>query len=97
MLQNYYMSTARHEMAMLKGEIKGNTIRVETRHLIGYTVLLDGGLVNLDEPVVIYTNGNESFSGKIERSLPFMLEWARRHRDPGMVFSSYVRIVVKSD
>jgi len=97
MLHNYYMSTARQGMATLKGSIDGNTIRVETRHLMSYTVLLDDEMVNLDEPVVIHTNGRQGFSGKVERSLPFMLEWARRHRDPEMIFSAYARIVVKRD
>jgi len=97
MLDNYFLATARAGMAVLNGKITGSTVRVKTKHIIGYTVLLSDRMLDLDEPLDIYTNGKLSFSGKAARSLPFMLEWARRHRDPGMVFSSHVRVVVRNE
>lgn len=95
MLENYLMSNAQAAMALLDGEIKGNTIRVEARHVVGYTVLLDDRMVDLERPIEVYTNGKLSYTGSVTRSLPFMLEWARRHRDPEMLFSCHARVVVE--
>jgi len=97
MLENYFLATARAGMAILNGKIAGNTVRVATKHVIGYSVLLSDRMLDLDEPLEVYTNGKLSFHGKAQRSLPFMLEWARRYRDPEMVFSAHVRIVVRDE
>ena len=95
MLDNYFLAAARAGMGILNGKIQGNVVKVKTRHLIGYTVLLNDRMLDLDEPVAVYTNGKKTYYGKVARSVPFMLEWARRHRDPEMLFSAYVRIVVR--
>ena len=94
MSRNYRFSTAKAGMAVLNGEITGSTIKVEARHLIGYTILLNDRMLPLDKPIEVITNGKKSLSGTVKRSLPFMLEWARRSRDPEMIYSAYVRIVL---
>ena len=97
MLQNYLYSTMKAGMGQLTGDIDGNAVRVNARHVVGYTLLLDDRMVNLDRPVDIFTNGKKDYSGKVERSLKFMLDWARRSRDPEMVYSTYVRVVLGSE
>ena len=94
---NYMRSLMRTGVGKLDGQIDGNRITVSTRHIMGYTVLLDDRLVDLDKPVQVITNGKQSFSDKVDRDLPFMLEWARRHADPGMLYSAHVRVVIESE
>ena len=91
---NYIRSLMRTGVGKLDGQIEGNRISVSARHVMGYTVLLDDRLVDLDKPVQVITNGKQSFSGKVERDVQFMLEWARRYGDPEMIYSSHVRVVI---
>jgi len=93
MKQNYILSAARAGTAQLKGVIEGNTITVETKHVIGYSILLSDAMVNLDEPIEVVTNGKQSYFGPAEPSLEFLLEWARRYRDPQMLYTAWLRIV----
>jgi len=91
---NYLRSLMRTGVGKLDGKLDGNRITVSTRHVIGYTVLLDDRIVDLDKPVQVITNGKQSFSGKVGRDVQFMLEWARRHADPEMIYSAHVRVVI---
>lgn len=94
---NYLLSMAKAGMAVLNGKIAGNSIEVTAKHIIGYTILLSDELLDLDDPVEVHTNRKKSFYGKVRRSLPFMLEWARRNRDPEMLFSANLRIVIRKE
>ena len=97
MRDNYLLATAKAGMAVLNGKITGNSIQVNAKHIIGYTILLSDDLVDLDAPLEVHTNRKRSFYGKVRRSLQFMLEWARRNRDPEMLFSASLRIVIRKE
>ncbi|NQT19041.1 MAG: hypothetical protein HQ592_05000, partial [Planctomycetes bacterium] len=97
MRDNYLLATAKAGMAVLNGKITGNRINVNARHIIGYTILLSDKMLDLDKPVEVHTNRKRSFRGEVRRSLPFLLEQARRNRDPEMLFSAHLRIVIRTE
>lgn len=43
--------------------VPGNEIKVAVENISRYTLALNDNLVNMDEPVVITTNGSESYAG----------------------------------
>jgi hypothetical protein len=53
---------------------ESNSIVLDTKRIIGFTVYLNDQIVDLDKTVTIVLNGNKRFEGKIERSLDKMLD-----------------------
>ena len=93
MRENYILSAAKAGTATFRGTIEGNTVKVETKHVIGYSILLNRRMVDFNEPVRVITNGKQSYLGMAEPSMEFLLEWARRYRDPEMIYTAWLRIV----
>ena len=65
----------------LRGEIDGQTLRVERRHLEELTVWLGDGMVDWSRPVRLELDGATVFEGKVERDLAVCLNEAARTRD----------------
>lgn len=57
------------------------------------TIHLDDLLLDLDKPVTVLLNGNQVFSGRVERQPSNMADDIARHGDPGRVFP--VRLEIK--
>ena len=91
--RNYFFSMAKEGLVLMDASAEGNTIHVRTKHVKGYTLLLDDKLVDMDKPIEVRTNGIVSFKGKLERDVAFMLEWLRRYHDASELFSAYLRII----
>jgi hypothetical protein len=72
----------------------GNRIDVTVRNVARYTLLISSELFDLDEPIVVVTNGVETFSGIAEPDVRFMLEQAARDDDRRAVYEARIEIVV---
>ncbi len=72
----------------------GNRVDVTVRNVARYTLLISSELFDLNEPIVVVTNGVETFSGIVEPDVRFMLEQAARDADRRAVYESKVEIVV---
>ena len=100
--ENYFMASAKDGLASVAATMQDNSFNIRTKHIKGYTLLLNDSLVDMDEPVEVRTTLAEgsasgkriiNFKGKVERDVGFMLEWIRRTQDTSQVFSAYLRII----
>ncbi|CAI4032363.1 hypothetical protein DNFV4_02793 [Nitrospira tepida] len=76
--------------------VEGNRIEVRTDHVLRYSLFLNDELIDLSRPVVVITNGTESFRGLLTPSVETMLRQARRRGDPPRTFSAQVTITTTS-
>jgi dienelactone hydrolase len=72
----------------------GNRIDVTVRNVASYTLLVSVDQFDMAEPIVVVTNGVESFSGVVEPDVRFMLEQAARDNDRRAVYEAKIEIVV---
>lgn len=80
--------------AAIDATIVGNRIDVDTRYVKTYQLFLNGSLVDLTQPVEIYTNGTLSRSGLLTVDLQTLLLEARIRQDRAMLFPVAVTIDV---
>jgi len=73
----------------------GNEIDVRTWGVRRYTLLLAPSEFDFDQPVVVHTNGVESFRGRVERSAAVLLKWAARDADRTLLFGAELSIEVE--
>jgi hypothetical protein len=73
----------------------GNTVRATTAGVTEYTLLISPDQFRFNEPVTVITNGQVSFSGTVEKSLPTLLKWASRDDDRTMLFGAEIHVTVK--
>jgi dienelactone hydrolase len=76
--------------------VEGNRIEVHSEHVLRYSLFLNEELLDLSRPVVVITNGVESFRGLITPSVETMLRQARLRRDPVRLFSAQVTIATQA-
>ena len=72
----------------------GNEVDVSTWGVGRYTLLLAPAEFDFDRPVVVRTNGAESFRGLIEPSAEVLLRWNARDADRSMLFAAELSIEV---
>lgn len=60
-----------------------------------FTLLLSPAELDFDRPIVVRTNGEESFWGRVERSVGTILKWAARDADRAMLFAAELAIEVR--
>ncbi len=70
----------------------GNTIHVRTQGVKRYSLLLSPREIDFEQPVVVISNGRESWRGRIEPDLAALLEWAARDNDRTMLFGARLEI-----
>jgi len=72
----------------------GNRIDVTVRNVARYTLLISGERFDMSRPIVVITNGAETFSGMVEPDVRFMLEQAVKDEDRRAVYESRIEVVV---
>lgn len=80
----------------LTAEIKENRIDVKSERVEKYTLFFNRWLVDFSKPVVVYTNGQKSFEGKLSEGIAPLLKETKRRDDPGALYTAAVTIDVKS-
>lgn len=80
--------------ASIRAAAHGNRIDVEVRHVGQYRLLLSGRQFDLSLPLIVTTNGQESYAGVVEPSLRWMLEQAATDQDREMVYEAMLVIEV---
>lgn len=65
----------------LRGEVTGQKIKVESRHVAELVVWLSPELIDFAQPIEIELDGKKVFAGKLEPSLAVALAHAERKRD----------------
>jgi predicted esterase len=78
----------------IEAVVSGNRVAVTVRNVARYTLLISSELFDLNEPIVVVTNGVETFSGIVEPDVRFMLEQAARDDDRRTVYEARIEIVV---
>jgi len=79
--------------AKLHAEIlKPNTIAVRAIRVKQYTLFLNKALVDFSKPIVVKTNGIQSFEGMVEPSIKMMLQEARQRRDRNNLYPARLTI-----
>jgi predicted esterase len=71
----------RETLGRLRGEIDGQTLHVETKHVGDFTVWLGEGMVDWARPVTLVVNGRTLWEGRITPDLDVCLTQATRTRD----------------
>ena len=87
-------SLLRRGMPRLEARREGNRIEVTTRDVMRYTLLVSDEMFDLSKEIEIVTNGENSFTGKLEPDARVILEEARRFKDRKLVFSNRVGVVI---
>ena len=63
-------------MAFLGGNVKGQTVTIQTRRCARVELLLPEGLVDFDQPITVRCNGKKRFEGLVPTSIETLLETA---------------------
>tara|TARA_Y100000588_G_C13937980_1_gene788763 strand:+ start:118 stop:378 length:261 start_codon:yes stop_codon:yes gene_type:complete len=72
----------------------GNEIRVATRGVQAYKLLLSPEQFDFTAPIKVITNDVESFEGIVEPNPRILLDWAARDRDRTMLFGAELEVRV---
>jgi len=84
------------DFARLDARLSGNTIYVTAKHVRSFQLLIGRDLVNLEKPLVVFTNGRLNFEQLLQPDGASLLEEAHRRPDPRMIIYSSVKIRVAS-
>ena len=76
---------------------QGNTVDVQSLGVRRYRLLLSPEKFDLDNDVVVRTDGRDSFRGRVERSRETLLEWAAEDVDRTLLFAAELEIRVPPD
>tara|TARA_B100001123_G_scaffold442392_1_gene585846 strand:+ start:9875 stop:11521 length:1647 start_codon:yes stop_codon:yes gene_type:complete len=84
--------------ALMSGRVQllrnGNEIRVATRGVQAYKLLLSPEQFDFTAPIKVITNDVESFEGIVEPNPRILLDWAARDRDRTMLFGAELEVRV---
>ena len=69
-----------------------NVIRVRSQGVRAYRLLLSPEELDFDRPLTVFTNGRQSWQGRLERDARTLLEWAARDNDRTMLFGAELEI-----
>jgi hypothetical protein len=72
----------------------GNEVTVTARGVRRYTLLLSAAEFDFDAPIVVYTNGEGSFRGEVEKSPEVLIKWTIVDADRTMLFAAELSIEV---
>jgi len=72
----------------------GNTVRATTAGVAAYTLLISPDAFDFEQPITVITNGQVSFTGRVEKDLPTLLKWAARDDDRTMLFGAEIQVQV---
>lgn len=72
--------------------VEGNRIDIDAPKLKRARLHLNDRIVDLDQPVTVTLNGDEIFSGDVERSAAFLLDWFEKHGDAKRLFWNQLEI-----
>ena len=78
----------------IEAKVNGNMINVRVKNVAKYTLLVDREQFELKEPIVVKTNGEETFNGIVKPDLVFMLKQYARDNDRTMVYCAKIEITV---
>lgn len=70
----------------------GNTVRVTTRGIVSFSVLLSPDVFDLTAPVTIIADDRVMFEGRIEPSVTTLMRWAARDNDRTMLYGAQVTV-----
>ena len=73
---------------------EGNRIEVQTEHIRRYSLFLNEQLIDITKPVMVITNGQPSFTGRVTPSVETLLRQARLRQDPQRLFTIHLPITV---
>jgi len=80
--------------ASIHARAVGNVIDVDVRHVVRYTLLLSSMMLDFEEPLVVVTNGEETYRGPITPDVRFLLEQAAADQDRRAVYEARIEIQV---
>lgn len=80
----------------LTAEVKENRVDVKSERVEKYTLFFNRWLVDFSKPVVVYTNGQKSFEGRLSEGVVPLLKEAKRRDDRGALYTASVTINLKS-
>ncbi|MBI3098085.1 MAG: hypothetical protein HYY93_07570 [Planctomycetes bacterium] len=91
-----YIAKCRKQIAHIRAIVASPTrIDITCDQIAEITVFVSDELVDLDQPVEIWTNGKRAFTGRVERDLDRMISHAVESNDRGRVFSNWVGVKVR--
>jgi len=79
----------------LIAEIKENRVDVKSERVEKYTLFFNRRLIDFSKPVVIYTNGQKSFEGRLSEGIASLLKEAKRREDRAALYTASVTIDLK--
>jgi dienelactone hydrolase len=72
----------------------GNTVRAVSHGVGAFTLLLSPDVFDFSQPVTVIVNGRTLFSGRVEKRLRTLLEWAARDNDRTMLFAAELPVTI---
>ncbi len=77
-------------------EVKANRNRIDitARAVASYTLFVQRGMFDLDQPIQVMTNGVETFNARVKPDLAFMLEQAAEDDDRSAIYCAKIEVKV---
>jgi acetyl esterase/lipase len=75
-------------------ERDGNTVRVRTRGVGAFTLLLSSSEFDFDKPIRVIVNDRPVFDGVVKKDVQTLNKWASRDEDRTMLFAAELRVDV---
>ena len=77
---------------MVRAEVVGQQIRLETRDYKRLVLRLSDALLDLDRPVTVVANGRKVFSGRVERTAVALAASLAERADPSSAASAVLEV-----
>jgi hypothetical protein len=73
----------------------GNSVRVTTRGVAAFTLLLSPDVFDFSKPVIVIADGRTVFEGLVKKDLDVLMRWAAHDNDRTMLFGAELPISVR--
>ena len=91
-VQMHGKTSPRLPWGRVEAERTGNHIRVSTRRVVEFRVLLSADDFDFEQPIVIEVDGRERFNQLVEPSVTCLLEWAAIDDDRTRLYAAEVSL-----
>ena len=71
---------------------EGNTVRVSTRGVKAFTLLVSPDVFDFDKPVQVIADGRTVFDGVVKKDLSTLMRWAAQDDDRTMLFGGEIHV-----
>ncbi|MBN1125155.1 MAG: hypothetical protein JXA82_09110 [Sedimentisphaerales bacterium] len=86
-----------HTGVVVVADLKGQQFNIQADGIKQLIIRVNDRMLNMDEDIVVISQGNELYRGRIQRSIDTLVKTLAERRDPASLFSGEIVVVLKNE